>query len=265
MVVEVKALTEERADIEWRKCKRSLMYYLCNYVWVEDRVRQGIYHWLRWEHLEQLVGLIQGWRDAPVRMPLAVMIFKSRQVGATTTICGIASWLVHFHQSTKVEYQSEKMDVALEMLDRNIFISEHHPEFLRLTRSPDRQVGSKIDTLGFPATGGRMVAMPSTESAGRTSDAPCGCKFCLGIYADSELVGVMIFGHPIARMEEQDNTLELTRMFLFDSPKNSESKALSLAEKWIKRNRTERRLIAYSDTAEGHTGTIYRAANWKMI
>ena len=91
--------------------------------------------------------------------------------------------------------------------------------------------------------------------------APCGCKFCLGIYADSELIGVMIWGHPIARMEEQDNTLELTRMFLFDSPKNSESRALSLAEKWIKLNRTERRLIAYSDTAEGHLGTIYRAAN----
>lgn len=93
--------------------------------------------------------------------------------------------------------------------------------------------------------------------------APCGCKFCLGIYVESELVGVMIWGHPIARMEEQDNTLELTRMFLFDSPKNSESRALSLAEKWIKQNRTERRLIAYSDTAEGHQGTIYRAANWK--
>ncbi len=73
--------------------------------------------------------------------------------------------------------------------------------------------------------------------------APCGCKFCLGIYVDSELIGVMIWGHPIARMEEQDNTLELTRMFLFDSPKNSESKALSLAEKWIKLNRTERRGI----------------------
>lgn len=95
--------------------------------------------------------------------------------------------------------------------------------------------------------------------------APCGCKFCLGIYVDSEMVGVMIWGHPIARMEDQDNTLELTRMFLFDSPKNSESKALSLAEKWIKQNRIERRLIAYSDTAEGHLGTIYRAANWQLV
>lgn len=95
--------------------------------------------------------------------------------------------------------------------------------------------------------------------------APCGCKFCLGVYVDSELIGVMIWGHPIARLEEQDNTLELTRMFLFDSPKNSESKALSLAEKWIKLNRTERRLIAYSDTAQSHLGTIYRAANWQLV
>lgn len=92
--------------------------------------------------------------------------------------------------------------------------------------------------------------------------APCGCKFCLGIYADNELLGVMIFGHPIARMEDQKNTLELSRMFLFFSPKNSESKSLSLAEKWIRRNRPERRLIAYSDISEGHLGTIYRAANW---
>jgi len=95
--------------------------------------------------------------------------------------------------------------------------------------------------------------------------APCGCKFCLGVFADSELVGVMIWGHPIARMEKHDNTLELTRMFLFDSPKNSESKSLSLAEKWIKKNRPEKRLIAYSDTDEGHLGTIYKAANWKMV
>lgn len=95
--------------------------------------------------------------------------------------------------------------------------------------------------------------------------APVGCKFSLGIFAENELIGVMVWGHPIARMEEQANTLELTRMFLFDSPKNSESKALSLAEKWIKKNRIERRLIAYSDTSEGHTGTIYKAANWKLV
>jgi len=116
-----------------------------------------------------------------------------------------------------------------------------------------------------------MVRRISYKSARRIIElnhylhyAPPGCKFCLGVYFESELVGVMIWGHPIARMEDQDNTLELTRMFLFDSPKNSESRALSLAEKWIKNNRVERRLIAYSDTSEGHNGTIYKAANWKF-
>jgi len=95
--------------------------------------------------------------------------------------------------------------------------------------------------------------------------APAGCKFCLGIFCSSELMGVMIYGRPIARLEDQVKTLELTRMFLFDSPKNSESRALGLRERWIKKNRLERRLIAYADTAQGHRGTIYRAANWKEV
>jgi hypothetical protein len=95
--------------------------------------------------------------------------------------------------------------------------------------------------------------------------APCGCKFALGIYVETELMGTMIFGRPTARLEDQKNTLELTRMFLFDSPKNSESKSLGLAERWIKKNRLETRLISYTDTAQGHTGTIYKAANWVQV
>ena len=94
---------------------------------------------------------------------------------------------------------------------------------------------------------------------------PPGCKFCLGIFAKHYLAGVMIFGHPIARLEDQNNTLELTRMFLYDSPKNSESRALGLAEKWIKQHRSETRIIAYTDTQQGHTGMIYLAANWTKI
>lgn len=88
-------------------------------------------------------------------------------------------------------------------------------------------------------------------------------KCCLGVFVESEIIGVLIFGRPIARQEDQIHTLELTRMFLFDSPKNSESKALSLVEKYIKKHMPDIcRLIAYSDTQHGHTGTIYKAANW---
>jgi hypothetical protein len=74
----------------------------------------------------------------------------------------------------------------------------------------------------------------------------------------------MIFGRPAARHEDYETTLELTRMFLFDGIKNSESRSLSLAEKWIKKNTKFRRLIAYADS-DRHTGMIYKAANWKMI
>ncbi len=77
------------------------------------------------------------------------------------------------------------------------------------------------------------------------------------------MMGVMVFGRPVARLEDQTGTLELTRMVLWPSPKNSESRALSLAEKWLRTNAPSgiRRLIAYADS-ERHTGTIYRAANW---
>lgn len=95
--------------------------------------------------------------------------------------------------------------------------------------------------------------------------APCGCKFCLGVFCDTDLMGVLIWGRPIARLEDQSNTLELARMFLFDSPKNSESRTLGLSERWIRHNRREQRLIAYTDIEQGHTGTIYRAANWQEI
>ncbi|MDD3813303.1 MAG: hypothetical protein PHZ02_01545 [Desulfocapsaceae bacterium] len=94
--------------------------------------------------------------------------------------------------------------------------------------------------------------------------APAMHKFSLGIFCGCELAGVMIFCHPVARLEDQENTLELSRMFLFDSPKNSESRALSLAEKWIRANRKEKRIIAYADSGI-HSGTIYKAANWTYL
>ena len=158
--------SEREIDIEWRKCKFSLRYYLEKYVVIQDRVHQKLTLWKPWPHLLGLVRLVQDWRDAPIRNPLSVIIAKSRQVGATTTVCGIASWLAYFHESTKVEEQSETGDVALEMLARNRFIHEHHPWWLRYKLFPDQD-----NIMGIPATHGKIVAMPSTPGAGRTSDA----------------------------------------------------------------------------------------------
>ena len=94
--------------------------------------------------------------------------------------------------------------------------------------------------------------------------APPGHRFSLGVFVGPRLIGVLIFGRPVARLEDQGGTLELLRMVLFDSPKNSESRALGLAERWVRKNTSFRRFIAYADT-ERHEGTIYKAANWAVL
>tara|TARA_Y100000310_G_scaffold144390_1_gene143630 strand:+ start:3228 stop:4691 length:1464 start_codon:yes stop_codon:yes gene_type:complete len=152
--------------VEWLKCRMSLLYYLSNYVLIQDRIRQEVVPWQAWGHLCQLVELIQVWADREVREPLFIIIFKSRQVGASTTITGIGNWLAGFYQSTKVIMQSQRAREAAEMLDRARFINEHLPTYLRMKILPNQD-----DIMGYPGTNGQIRSLPSTEEAGRSTDA----------------------------------------------------------------------------------------------
>ena len=110
---------------------------------------------------------MQEWADCPLpRKPLYILIFKSRQVYTTTTLSGIASWLSSFFESTRVLELSKKEDDAGDFLGKSKFINEMHPDFLRLKLDPDQS-----SLLGFPATHSRIRAHPSTEHAGRSTDA----------------------------------------------------------------------------------------------
>ena len=81
------------------------------------------------------------------------------------------------------------------------------------------------------------------------------------------MVGALMLGHPTARNEEQVSTLELTRPVLTDvCGRNSESRVLGIMARLGRRRFPEvRRLIAYSDPAHGHVGTIYAAAGWRRV
>lgn len=96
---------------------------------------------------------------------------------------------------------------------------------------------------------------------------PAGDRLRIGVYYAGVLVGVMMFGRPVARCEDQVTTLELTRMVLLDScPRNSESRSLGQAVRIIRQAMpTIRRLIAYADPEQGHAGTIYKAAGWRCM
>ena len=76
------------------------------------------------------------------------------------------------------------------------------------------------------------------------------------------VVGAVAWSKPIAREEDQENTLELHRFWTSDVlPKNSESYVLGYMMRDLEQYDYER-LISYTSTGQGHKGTIYKATNW---
>ena len=89
-----------------------------------------------------------------------------------------------------------------------------------------------------------------------------------------ELVGVLQFGSPMNPnttpqkiCRNSNNMLELNRMVMLPSePRNSESKAISKAIKYIKTNYKDVDwLLSFSDGKENNVGYIYQASNWLYL
>jgi len=95
-------------------------------------------------------------------------------------------------------------------------------------------------------------------------DAPAKHRYLI-TFGMKGIVGAAVWGKPVARMEDQENTVELLRFWTADStPKNTESKALGKMMRDME-NLGYERVIAYASTGQGHEGTIYRATNWKEV
>src|SRR5512146_2683421 len=78
--------------------------------------------------------------------------------------------------------------------------------------------------------------------------APVGWKVAFLLCAENSIVGVATWGRPIARMEDQTETLELTRMALHDAPKNAATFFLGRMRHWIREQMPDvKRLISYQD------------------
>lgn len=91
---------------------------------------------------------------------------------------------------------------------------------------------------------------------------PIGCKFCIGIADDDNVLrGVAIVGRPVARMLDDGLTLEVTRTAT-DGTSNTNSMLYGGAWRAAKAL-GYRRLITY--TQQGETGASLRAAGWQVI
>ena len=91
----------------------------------------------------------------------------------------------------------------------------------------------------------------------------------LGMWRGPFIVGVIVFALPpreTAKRYEVTVCWELARLYVMDTePFNSETWFMSRAIKFIRSNHpTVEALVSYADPSAGHSGTIYRAANWQQ-
>lgn len=94
----------------------------------------------------------------------------------------------------------------------------------------------------------------------------------LGVYLDNKLEGVMQFGPPINKKgtinivsdTKWNGMIELNRMAFSERlPRNSESRAMSVAFKIIKKHYPHIEwIVSFSDATQCGDGTIYRAAGF---
>lgn len=95
---------------------------------------------------------------------------------------------------------------------------------------------------------------------------PGVCVLILGMKRGSELLGVVVFALPPRETSKRygGETWELARLWLDDSvPQNAETWLIARAIRYVRKSHPSVKvLVPYADPSVGHTGAIYKAANW---
>jgi hypothetical protein len=95
---------------------------------------------------------------------------------------------------------------------------------------------------------------------------------CFRVDFEGSLVGAVLFGQMSTTAwkkfgKSEVEVLELRRLVLIDEcGKNSESRVIGICLRWIRKNiQSVKTIVSYADPMHGHSGVIYRAANFKFI
>ena len=96
--------------------------------------------------------------------------------------------------------------------------------------------------------------------------------YCFKLLDGDNIIGGMIYGRiAMAGVWKKyaDNENELTELrrlcCIDDTPKNTESYFIGHTLRWLKKNTDLKRVVSYADTTYNHSGTIYKASNFKNI
>ena len=92
-----------------------------------------------------------------------------------------------------------------------------------------------------------------------------GILQCFGMLYGGRVVGAAVIGAP-RHEAKYPGAIDIRRMACVDeSPRNSESYFISRIIKWIRKNTDATCVLSYSDLTQGHSGTIYKAANFECV
>ena len=143
-------------DIRREVVRRSFEDFL-RYVSVLSPEPSGdsIIPFIMWPHLKETVDIIL--RDR------LVIILKARQIGISWLLAAYALWTASYHPGALVMVLSKGQEEASDLLDKIKFIHRQLP--------PELQQGvgkSNEHEMAFPSIDSSIVALPSTEHAGRS-------------------------------------------------------------------------------------------------
>lgn len=96
--------------------------------------------------------------------------------------------------------------------------------------------------------------------------------YCFKMEAGEEIIGAVIFGR-LAMASQwkkyagcESKVMELRRLVCVnDTEKNAESYMIGKCLRWLQLNTPLEVIVSYADPEYGHSGVIYKAANFKLI
>ena len=100
----------------------------------------------------------------------------------------------------------------------------------------------------------------------------CISDYCFRLMHAEEIIGAAFFGRMAMAGQwkkygaAESEVIELRRLCCIDAtPKNTESYFIGAMLRWLKKNTTHKVVVSYADAEQGHTGTIYKASNFKYL
>lgn len=149
-------------------------------------------------------------------------------------------------------------------------------EAMRLDYQPGDDGSSPIPTLHFDASWRAASRVEAVQRGDIDSFIklhyighwPGVVTLILGMRCNGKLRGGIVFALPPRETSKRYGgaTWELARLWIEDGvPINAESWLIAQAVRYIRKARPDVKfLVSYADPSVGHTGIVYKAANWKV-